>query len=114
MAPPTTSFTASRVNATTFLIIESDQYWEWPYIYAKLHPTEPILILSDTGCNVPAEDSVDISKLRSYIETYPVPENGGKPLNPLLKNKDGQESREREYVVICTVCSRHSLRSRLV
>ncbi|KAF2103850.1 hypothetical protein NA57DRAFT_70058 [Rhizodiscina lignyota] len=104
MAPPTTSFTTSRINGSTFLIVETDDYGEWPFIYAKQHPTEPILILSDTGCNAPRDKSVKLSNLREYLETYPIFENGGRPLNPIVKSNDGKGSCEREYVVICSHC----------
>ena len=49
MAPKSTSFTADRVNETTFVIVEDDSWHEKPHIYALLHPTLPVLILSDTG-----------------------------------------------------------------
>jgi hypothetical protein len=54
---PSTSFTASRVNDTTFLVIEDDSYGEQPYIYAKLDPVEHIMILSDTGCDSPKDSN---------------------------------------------------------
>lgn len=47
------SFSVTRVNATTFLIVEDDSWGEHPHIYAVLHPTAPLLILSDTGCDSP-------------------------------------------------------------
>lgn len=50
-----TSFTAERVNSTTFLIIEDDSYGERPRIYALLHPGLNVLVLSDTGCDSPRE-----------------------------------------------------------
>jgi len=53
MPNPTTSFTARRINLTTFVIIEDDKYGENPYIYAKVHPATPVLVLSDTGCDAP-------------------------------------------------------------
>lgn len=55
MAPKSTSFAAKRVNATTFLITEDDSWQERPHIYALLHPSLPVLILSDTGCDSPRE-----------------------------------------------------------
>lgn len=56
MSPPTSSFTASRVNPSTFLIVERDLYGEHPFIYVKIHPDKPVIVLSDTGCDEPAED----------------------------------------------------------
>ncbi|KAH7024296.1 beta-lactamase-like protein [Macrophomina phaseolina] len=98
--PPSTSFAATGLNRTTFLITEDDSFGEHPFIYAKLHPRLPLLILSDTGCNSPRDSSVVISKLRSFLEEYPVPANGGKPLNP----RDEYGHPERQYVVIVTHC----------
>ena len=92
-----TSFTVQRVNKTTFLIREDDLYREHPFIYAKLHPTAPVLVLSDTGCDEPSEKHKHdrYIHLRKLLEHYPVEANANKPLNP-----DGR----RQYVVITTHC----------
>lgn len=95
-ASPSTSFTARRINATTFLITEDDSYDEHPFIYAKLHPTAPVLILSDTGCDSPREKGVSLTHLRQFLEEFPVPENDDRPIN------GGPE--KRAYFVICTHC----------
>lgn len=50
------SFTAKRVNRTTFVIREDDFYKEHPYIFAKIHPRLPVIVLSDTGCDEPSEE----------------------------------------------------------
>ncbi|KAM5349239.1 hypothetical protein ACJ41O_005746 [Fusarium nematophilum] len=92
--PPTTCFSASRLNATTFSIIEDDAWRENPYIYVKLFPSN--LVLIDTGCGGAAEDrGVELRSLRTFIETFPVEDNDGAPLN---------ENGTRNYVVICTHC----------
>ncbi|KAK7713153.1 hypothetical protein SLS57_007483 [Botryosphaeria dothidea] len=98
--PPSTSFAAARLNRTTFLITEDDSFEEHPYIYAKLHPRLPLLILSDTGCNSPRDQAVAISKLRTFLEESPVAANHGKPLNP----RDQFGHPERQYFVIVTHC----------
>lgn len=100
----TTSFKTTRVNKTTFLIVEEDEYGEHPYIYAKQHPKHPVLILSDTGCNAPKNQKVQVSNLREYLETCPRPELDGEPINPLVKDADGNTYPERQYIVICTHC----------
>lgn len=51
--PYNTSFTTKRINKTTFLIVEDDEFEEHPFIYVKVHPKLPIIILSDTGCAQP-------------------------------------------------------------
>ncbi|KAL1636234.1 hypothetical protein SLS56_001213 [Neofusicoccum ribis] len=98
--PPSSSFAASRLNRTTFLVVEDDRFGEFPYIYAKLHPRLPVLILCDTGCNAPRDASVHISKLRTFLEEAPVADNGDSPLNP----RDEHGHPERQYTVIVTHC----------
>lgn len=63
MALEGTSFVVERVNDTTFLIIEDDSWSERPYVYAVLHPTLPVLILSDTGCDSPRKQGRKSSAL---------------------------------------------------
>ena len=92
--PPTTCFSATKLNGSTFVIVEDDKWDESPYIYAKLFPSS--LVLIDTGCGGAAKDpTVELRSLRKFIETYPVADNGGQPLN---------ENGKRKYVVICTHC----------
>jgi len=45
------SFIAKQLNGSTILITEDDAYGEHPYIYVKIHPTVPVLIIGDTGCD---------------------------------------------------------------
>lgn len=52
---PFSSFSAKRLNGTTFVITEDDKYREHPLIYAKVHPRAPVIVLSDTGCDEPSE-----------------------------------------------------------
>ena len=54
--PETSSFTSKRVNSSTFVIREDDAYKEHPFIYLKIHPRAPIILLSDTGCDEPSEE----------------------------------------------------------
>lgn len=91
---PSTCFSCTRLNPTTFLIVEDDQYGEMPFIYAKIFSS--VIVLVDTGCGGAARDpSVQLTSLREFIEIYPVADNDGLPLNP-----DGK----KEYAVICTHC----------
>ncbi|KAJ5159086.1 uncharacterized protein N7500_008737 [Penicillium coprophilum] len=92
--PGSTCFTASRLNSTTFQIVEDDKFLEMPIIYAKIYPS--VFVLMDTGCGGAARDpSVELRSLRSFLETVPVRDNGETPLN-----SGGQ----RKYLVICTHC----------
>lgn len=91
---PSTCFTCTRLNSSTFRIVEADKYGEFPFIYAKVY--ESAIVLIDTGCGGASRDpGVELTSLRDFIETYPVEENDGKPLNV-----EGKKS----YVVICTHC----------
>lgn len=92
--PSTTCFSCTRLNPTTFLIVEDDQWSEMPFIYAKICPS--VLVLVDTGCGGAAKDpSVKLTSLREFLETFPVADNNGLPLNP-----NGM----KDYAVVCTHC----------
>ncbi|KFX89571.1 hypothetical protein V490_06938 [Pseudogymnoascus sp. VKM F-3557] len=92
--PGTTCFTASRLNDTTFQIVEDDKWAERPIIYAKVYPST--IVLLDTGCGGAARDPrVELKSLRIFLETFPVADNGNNPLNL---------GAERSYLVICTHC----------
>ncbi|KAH8893616.1 Metallo-hydrolase/oxidoreductase [Thozetella sp. PMI_491] len=89
-----TCFTCTRLNASTFLIIEDDKWYEEPYIYVKVYAS--FLVLIDTGCGGAAKNvAAELTSLREYIETFPVPDNNNQPLNPGSK---------QPYVVVCTHC----------
>lgn len=91
---PSTCFTCTRLNPSTFRIVEADKYGEFPFIYAKIY--DSVIVLIDTGCGGAARDpDVKLTSLRDFIETYPVEQNDNKPLN-----LGGRKS----YVVICTHC----------
>lgn len=91
---PSTCFSCVRLNPTTFLIVEDDQWSEMPFVYAKV--LSSVIVLVDTGCGGAARDpSVQLTSLREFIETYPVSDNDGVPLNP-----DGN----KEYAILCTHC----------
>jgi hypothetical protein len=51
---PSSSFTTRKLNQSTFLITENDTYREHPLIYVKVHPTIPVIIIGDTGCDRPS------------------------------------------------------------
>lgn len=80
------------MNETTFLIIEDDAYGEQPYIYVKIYPE--YLLITDTGCNS-SRTYRQVTSLREYLETYPVPAAQGKVLNPEGK---------KQYIIICSHC----------
>lgn len=100
---PSTCFSCARLNPTTFLLVEDDQWGEVPFIYAKVFPS--VLVLIDTGCGGAARDpSVALTSLREFLETYPVPDNDGRPLNP---------GGEKEYAIVCTHCHYDHIGKRL-
>jgi glutaredoxin len=45
------SFATKKLNASTFLVTEDDTYGEHPLIYVKVHPTVPVIVIGDTGCD---------------------------------------------------------------
>ena len=92
-------FQCTRLNSTTFFIVENDKYAEHPFVYAKIYPD--LVVLSDTGCGGTADTSGSSpSSLRDFIETSPIGANGGRPLNPRQRN--GKPS--KRYLIICTHC----------
>lgn len=91
---PSTCFTCTRMNSSTFRIVEADKYGEVPFIYAKIYNS--VIVLIDTGCGGAARDpGAKLTSLRHFIEEYPVEDNTSKPLNP---------GGSRSYVVLCTHC----------
>lgn len=78
------AFTARRLTPSTFLIIEWDDVWEeHPFIYAKIVPAAQTILLLDTGCGGQTTNpDIGLKDLRTFIETVPVDDNKGKPLNP--------------------------------
>lgn len=78
------AFTAHRLTPSTFLIKEWDDIWvEHPFIYAKIVPAAQTILLLDTGCGGKTDNpDIGLKDLRTFIETVPVNDNGGKPLNP--------------------------------
>ena len=93
-------FSCSQLNSSTFLIVERDQYGEYPFIYVKLCDDPSLVLLSDTGCGGGTDREKDSTNLKDFIETYPIPENGGKPLNP----RDSHGKPLRTYSIICSHC----------
>jgi glyoxylase-like metal-dependent hydrolase (beta-lactamase superfamily II) len=88
-----TSFITKRINPTTYLIIEDDSYSEQPHIYIKIYPNH--LLLTDTGCNSSRTPNLTITSLRQHLETFPLPQNNNRPLNP---------HGLKRYIIICTHC----------
>jgi glyoxylase-like metal-dependent hydrolase (beta-lactamase superfamily II) len=77
----TPCFTCSKLNSTTFVIVEDDKWSEIPFIYVKLYGQ--VVVLFDTGCGGAARDSkANLTSLRDFIETFPVADNNDQPLNP--------------------------------
>ena len=65
-----TSFTTRRVNATTFLIREDDAYGEHPFIYVKVYAEAGVVVVSDTGCDEPAEKHRNGMFLISFLLNF--------------------------------------------
>lgn len=99
--PYPTVFSCTRLNSSTFLIVESDRYDEHPFIYAKIYQHPSLIVLSDTGCGGGHRQASRLppDTLRNFLETYPVVDNGNKPLNPHL-----HEGPAFSYLIIETHC----------
>lgn len=89
-----TTFSCSRLNKSTFLIIQDDQYEEYPYIYVKILEIPGVIILIDTGCRPASEDARH--SLCAFIEHSAIVANNNQPLNP--------RSVHRPYLIITTHC----------
>jgi glyoxylase-like metal-dependent hydrolase (beta-lactamase superfamily II) len=89
-----TCFYCTRLNASTFKIVEDDQWSENPIIYVKIY--ELVVVLLDTGCGGASRDTTaSLTSLRQFLEAYPVSDNNGVPLN---------QGGTRDYVVVCSHC----------
>lgn len=91
------AFKASRLTFSTFVIKEyADIYDEHPQIYAKICSEIATIVIIDTGCGGATDDEdIDLKSLRVFLETVPVRDNDGKPLNAGGKMK---------YVVVLSHC----------
>lgn len=90
--PPTTCFSVARLTNTVFKIVEDDMWSELPFIYVKVYPH--VILILDTGCGGEARDpTVQLKSLRQFIETWPIIDNAGKPIN---------ERGRKPYVVVQT------------
>ena len=90
-------FRCSRVNTSTFVIREDDEFGEHPFIYAKIYPQTVILI--DTGCGG-FEKGHDARNLRDFLETEPIITNDNLPINSW--DEHGRPS--KQYLRLCTHC----------
>jgi len=98
------AFTARRLTQTTFLIVEWDDiYNEHPFIYAKVVPSANTILILDTGCGgATYNPDISLKCLREFIETIPIPDNHGKPLN------DGGRMK---YIVVESHCHYDHIRT---
>lgn len=88
------AFSCSRLNKSTFLIIQDDQYEEYPYIYVKIFENPCLVVMIDTGCRPVSKDAHQ--SLCAFIEHSAVSANNNQPLNP--------RSVHRPYLIITTHC----------
>ncbi|KAM0712013.1 hypothetical protein Q7P37_011107 [Cladosporium fusiforme] len=92
--PPTTVtegtiFYCSKLNDSTHLVVQKDEYYEYPFIYVKVYPTQSLAVVIDTGCGAhKGEDDGPSPPLKSFIMA-----------NVLNSNQNGFE-----FLIICTHC----------
>ncbi|KAJ5183067.1 hypothetical protein N7492_000683 [Penicillium capsulatum] len=78
---PSSNFEFLQITPSVFRLIESDQFGDNPFIYIKIYAE--VIVVVDTGCNAPRQNNAEqISTLRGFLETTPIPENENRPLNP--------------------------------
>jgi glyoxylase-like metal-dependent hydrolase (beta-lactamase superfamily II) len=94
LTSPRSAFKATRLSKSTFIVKElNDIYDEHPLIYIKVIPEANTVVCIDTGCGGASKDpDVEITSLRQFLETVPVPDNEYRPLN----------DNGMEYIVITT------------
>lgn len=89
MREPVT-YSISKLNNSTHLIIQNDKYLEYPYIYVKQYTDPRLLVVIDTGCGAHnGKDKSPAVELKTFIE-----ENVGPQY--------GQD--DYDFMVICTHC----------
>lgn len=82
-------YTISRLNDSTYLIIQNDKYEEFPYIYVKRYKEPAIFVVIDTGCGAHnGKDDLPETELKDFIEEKLRVDN----------------TEPAEFIVICTHC----------
>jgi len=91
----TPTYTVSRLNGSTYLVIHNDKFIEFPYIYIKVYPNRYLAVVIDTGCGSNnAKGTRGKKELKRFIETN--------ILNQYSPNQD--DTYTWRFVVICTHC----------
>jgi glyoxylase-like metal-dependent hydrolase (beta-lactamase superfamily II) len=85
----TPAYALSRLNETTYLIVQNDKYLEFPFIYVKIYAALGLIAVIDTGCGAQnARKGKPKIELKGYIE----------------RHISADWTTTPEYIVICTHC----------
>ncbi|KAK6428838.1 hypothetical protein LTR95_015018 [Oleoguttula sp. CCFEE 5521] len=87
----TPTYTASRLNSTTHLIIHNNKFFEFPCIYVKLYDDLSLAVVIDTGCGAKSTKGTrGQTDLMAFIEEHVLPTS--------------REKRQWSFLVIFTHC----------
>ncbi|OQO09716.1 hypothetical protein B0A48_05119 [Cryoendolithus antarcticus] len=87
----TPSYSVSRLNSTTHLVIHNDKFFEFPYIYVKVYGNLKLAVIIDTGCGASSTKGTrGQTDLKTCIEE-----------NVLSTSRD---EKQWSFLVICTHC----------
>ena len=91
----TALYYADAINPSTYRIINHDSYAEYPFIYVKLYPELPLVVVVDTG--VGAENNAEGTQpqqIKDFIDTSILPQH----------HIPCREGADWQYLVFCTHC----------
>lgn len=86
-------YTSSRLNNSTYLVVQNDKYSEFPFIYVKIYSDHHLAVVLDTGCGPQSatDHTAQLADLKDFIED-----------RVLGLNEASTE--KYEYLVVCTHC----------
>nr|OQO27366.1 hypothetical protein B0A51_05071 [Rachicladosporium sp. CCFEE 5018] len=87
----TPTYTISRLNATTHLIIHNDRFFEFSYIYVKVYDNLKLAVVIDTGCGAKSTKGTrGQTDLKAFVDDNVLPTS--------------RDEKQWNFVVICTHC----------
>ena len=95
--PNSDAYTCSRLNHTTYLVVQRDKYFEFPFIYVKVFPDIRLAAVIDTGCGSQhaADHHAQITDLKEFIE---------RKVTDVDVSIAGLVEQGLQYLIICTHC----------
>lgn len=91
----TALYYADLINDSTYRLINHDSYVEYPFIYVKLYPELPLVVVVDTGVGASNNaEGTQPQEVKSFIETEILAKH---PIQC-------EEGKTWEFLVVCTHC----------